>query len=178
LEDGPLVIDDFAVVGTMGWYDYSFRDPSLGISEDSYKAKFAPTINGACWADAKFVRWDYSDKEMTDLLAAKLNEHLGELKAANKILVVTHHLVTQKLLHSPRLLVPKTWRFLNAFLGSQKLYEVISGYKAVTDVVSGHIHMNRDKRINGQRFLTIGSSYTSKQLLSLAGDQIQRQNFP
>src|SRR4051812_41300927 len=42
LETDPLVERGFAVVGSVGWYDYSFASARLGIPRRFYEAKMSP----------------------------------------------------------------------------------------------------------------------------------------
>src|SRR5439155_13236483 len=39
LQDAPITIGDIAIVGSVGWYDYSFAQASLGIPRRFYAAK-------------------------------------------------------------------------------------------------------------------------------------------
>ena len=42
LDHAPVVLDGVALVGSVGWYDYSFREACLGIPTAFYRAKVAP----------------------------------------------------------------------------------------------------------------------------------------
>src|SRR5205085_3609013 len=42
LQSEPFVQNNVAIVGNVGWYDYSFADPSLGIPRRFYAAKTSP----------------------------------------------------------------------------------------------------------------------------------------
>src|SRR5262245_9705975 len=42
LQDSPFVSDELAIVGSIGWYDYSFAQPNLGIPRRFYAAKISP----------------------------------------------------------------------------------------------------------------------------------------
>src|SRR2546430_1100068 len=41
LQDSPMTIGDVAVVGSVGWYDYSFAQKNLGIPLRFYEAKIS-----------------------------------------------------------------------------------------------------------------------------------------
>src|SRR5437016_29094 len=42
LEIDPFVTQSFAIVGTVGWYDYSFASERLAIPKRFYQAKLSP----------------------------------------------------------------------------------------------------------------------------------------
>src|SRR5688572_9575180 len=42
LEGEPVVIDGVGVAGTVGWYDYSFAQPELGVPRRFYEQKVSP----------------------------------------------------------------------------------------------------------------------------------------
>ena len=42
LDHQPVVLGGVGLAGSIGWYDYSFADESLGIPEAFYEAKIAP----------------------------------------------------------------------------------------------------------------------------------------
>jgi 3',5'-cyclic AMP phosphodiesterase CpdA len=177
LEEGPLTIDGVGFAGCMGWYDYTFRDPSLGYPDDCYVSKCEPGGTEPVWGDAGHVRWPWSDVEVTAREVARLDAHLQQLTGAREVIVVTHHLLTSRLLFHPRVLVPKFWRFANAFLGSERMGEVIARYPNVRLAICGHIHEAREVTIGTQRFASVGGDYSRKALCSYDGKDIKRQWF-
>ena len=42
LQNQPFVAGEIAIVGSIGWYDYSFAQPSLEIPQRFYAAKISP----------------------------------------------------------------------------------------------------------------------------------------
>ncbi|MCK4602873.1 MAG: hypothetical protein KAU28_10435, partial [Phycisphaerae bacterium] len=97
LDHKPAMLDGVGLVGSIGWYDYSFRCESLGIPTDFYRAKVAPgaakQLGGQyrellerhrdrlterhfsmCmrWMDGAHVRLGISDEAFVELLADKL----------------------------------------------------------------------------------------------------------
>lgn len=177
LEEGPIVIGGIGFAGCMGWYDYSFRDESLGYSLTCYETKCEPESTEPVWGDAEYVRWPWSDGEVAAREAARLGQHLQHLSDAREVIVVTHHLPTSRLLFHPRALVPKFWRFANAFLGSERLGVTIAKYPNVRLALCGHIHEPREAAVGHQHFATVGGDYGRKALLSYDGSRIKRQWF-
>jgi predicted phosphohydrolase len=175
LEDGPFVHQGWGICGTMGWYDYSFKD-DIGIPDAAYRSKIYPD-GDAMWGDALHVRWPYSDEEVNDRLARKLAADLASLEGQGKIFVAMHHLPLKSLLVHPRILVPRAWRFLNAFLGSEEYGRILKANPRVACVAAGHVHMARTKTVGNQLYLTVGSDYTSKQLVVYSDGTISFVNF-
>lgn len=176
LEVEPVVIGDTAFVGSMGWYDYSFRDP-LDIGIDAYRAKTYPGDSVPSWNDATYVRWRATDPQMTEWMAERLSRHLDLVADASRIVVAIHHVPTKRLLMHPRCFVPRRWRFANAFLGSERFREVISRHGNVRSVVNGHIHLARTVSVGGTAYASIGGGYDAKQLLVAEGRAIKRLTF-
>jgi predicted phosphohydrolase len=174
LEDGPFVHRDWGICGTMGWYDYSFRD-DINVPDEAYRAKIYPR-GGDMWGDALHVNWPYTDEEVCSSLARKLKADLAGFKMG-RVFVVMHHLPLKSLLVHPRILVPHNWRFLNAFLGSEEFGRILTADSRVACVASGHIHLNRTKKLGSQLYLTVGSNYKAKQLVVYDGLKPKYRNF-
>lgn len=176
LEAEPLITrDGIGIVGAMGWYDYSLRD-EIGVPLECYEQKFCSEF-GVTWNDRLYVRWQFTDQEMTELQVHRLARHLDAVNGARESLVLIHHVPTKRLLVHPRAFVPRAWRFANAFLGSDRFAETITRYPRVRHVVNGHIHLATQAAIGLQKFTSIGGSYETKQLLVISGDSVARQTF-
>lgn len=180
LEAAPVVINGIGFAGCMGWYDYTFRDP-IGIKEGSYDTKTFPGDKDPGWNDVVFTRWNgYSDAQITEWQAMGLLKQLDSLsQRTDRIVVVTHHTPTKKLLVTPRFLLTNRQRFFNAFLGSSEFEKLFSQYaEKIALSVSGHIHIGRDVRGDKNvRYVSIGSDYSRKELVIVEGDTIARKRF-
>lgn len=176
LEDGPVVVGDLGFAGTIGWYDYSFRD-DIDASIEDYERKVCPWAPDVRWADADFVSWPFSDKELTGVLSQKLDCHLRDLASVERIVVVMHHLPFKDMLFYPRRLVPKKWRFLNAFMGSASFGEVIRRHQNVRQVVCGHIHAHRSHRYGNMVCTSNGGDYSSKAVLRFTEHRWRKGQF-
>ncbi len=75
------------------------------------------------------------------------------------------------------MLVPRFWRFANAFLGSERFAQVIGQHPNVRLAICGHIHEARNATIGAQRFCSIGSDYARKALLMIDGEHTTRRYF-
>jgi len=175
LEESPIEVNERVFVGSMGWYDYSFQD-EIGIPIEEYRAKRSSRVGGM-WGDAYYARLPCNDVAMTEIMVERLRTALEQVKDAAEVIVLTHHLPSKGLLFHPRCLVPKRWRYLNAFLGSRALGQVITRFSNVRHVVCGHIHAHKSIRENGIRMTSIGGGYQSKMLLCLDGDSLKTVTF-
>jgi putative phosphoesterase len=154
LPDNPFVIDDIAIVGSMGWYDYSFKREDLDISEEQYAEKH---WKGSFWRDYYSIDWSYTDKEVTELFNSKLQYDLDTLPAdVNTIVYVSHHLPFRELTlyrgHLP-------WDFFSAFIGSESTGEILKADGRVLLTISGHSHIRKKIEINGLTAMTVPLGY-------------------
>ncbi len=173
----PRVLGDVAFVGSMGWYDYSFRD-DIGIPEDAYVTKIYPGHDEPLWNDARFARFPWTDEELTEKLAARLEAQLRATACAKRTFAIVHHLTSKRLLVHPRAIVPRVWRFANAFLGSERLGDALRGAGRPIVAICGHVHMRAEHREAGVHHLTIGGDYKCKELLTVEADgEMTRQRF-
>ncbi|HEX4124477.1 MAG TPA: metallophosphoesterase, partial [Tepidisphaeraceae bacterium] len=181
LETDPFVRDGWAIVGTIGWYDYSFAHAPLGIPERFYAAKVSPGTAerfdeyrhllgdealsdrarsfASRWNDAKFVKLHRSDQAFLAELLEKLDRRLQAIPPHTQILAATHHLPFRALLPPSR--IPQ-WDFAHAYLGSEKLGELLLRYPAVKLALSGHSHFPAEATVGHIRAINIGSGYRAK----------------
>lgn len=177
LEDSPITVNSTSFVGTIGWYDYSFQDSRLKVPAGSYQEKRHPESGTIIWNDARYAKWGMSDAEVTQYFAEKLRSQLASCPPGQTIIVAMHHLPTRKLLFHPRWLVPKTYRFTNAFLGSDTFSGILEPVKQISHVFCGHAHMPRKAKINGHTYACIGGDYRNKQVVTLESGRMRRVNI-
>jgi predicted phosphohydrolase len=176
LDRAPCVMGRLGFAGTMGWYDYSFRDlPEVPI--EAYRAKTPPWEAHPVWADAHHANWEHSDETVAAAFAARLDQQLQCLlrQGIERVVVLTHHVPLKRLLFHPRFLMPRAWRFANAFLGSEFYGEVIGKYPNVELVLNGHMHMGSRVYHADRVYASIGGSYSSKELLVINEPQSIRR---
>jgi Icc-related predicted phosphoesterase len=181
LETRPLLAPGVAIVGTMGWYDYSFASPLLNIPKRFYQAKLSPgaakyfgredLFEGhddvpphtleimARWNDAKHVKLHRTDEQFVEELLAKLSKQLDEVAGVAKVVVATHLLPFRELLPPSHSL---QWEFTKAYLGSRRLGDVILRHKNVTHTICGHSHLAAEATIQHVKAINIGSTYKWK----------------
>ena len=186
LEEEPVVIGDVGFVGALGWYDYSFRVPELDVPMEVYRRKSMPGAGTPVWMDGVFVRWDFTDEEMTNRQVDRLRSHLEQLGDVSKIIVAIHHVPTEALLRPKmlpdfmprRLVVPHKWLVLNTYLGSRRFGELLAGYADRIEVaLCGHIHLGRRVVENGITYASNGSDYRSKEVVVYDPPELWRKKF-
>lgn len=144
----PHVVGDVGFVGVTGWYDYSLLDPALAdlVSVAECAAKRRPDL--AC-VDGQQVHWPgadgapLSDEALCDTMCALLGEQLDDVSGrCSRVVVVTHMLPSRALLTAMGAAEdrPREERFLDAFMGSDRLGAELRDRPEVVRVISGHYH--------------------------------------
>jgi Icc-related predicted phosphoesterase len=183
LETDPFRAGDVAVVGSVGWYDYSFAPPSLGIPRRFYEHKISPGaarhLGGyaelldeargdlsagvleimARWNDGNFVKLHRSDEQFLDELLTRLDAQLAAVADARRVVAAVHHLPFHQLLPPSR---SAQWDFARAFLGSERIGQVLLNHRNVLDVLCGHSHFAAEATVGHIRAVNIGSGYRNK----------------
>jgi len=186
LDHQPVVIGATGLAGSVGWYDYSFRDESLGIPEAFYEAKLSPGAAayygghdellaahrhvltdrqmelGVAWADGRHVRLGMSDARFVEMLADKLAGQLADLSSeCERIVAFLHHLPFESMVPAGR---PDRFAFAAAYMGAERLGEVLLDCDKLTHVYCGHSHWRDRRRVGRLAVVNIGSTYTDKHL--------------
>jgi len=189
LDHNPAVLGGAGLVGTIGWYDYSLRDKSLGIPEPFYRAKIAPGAAaytgehedlldahkdeltdrhlaiGSRWMDGRYVRLGMSDEAFVEILAERLQSQLEELsKRVDRIVAFVHHLPFRDLVPPNR---PDRFAFAAAYMGAERIGQVLLAWAKVSDVYCGHSHWPGRRQIGHLTVTNVGSTYTEKRLETL-----------
>jgi hypothetical protein len=183
LDRSPFRANGVAIVGNVGWYDYSFRPAAMGIPLRFYQHKVAPGAADRLaglehlvaergdvppaawevtsrWMDGVRVRLPMSDAGFARRCAESLRHQLAEVHdRAETVIAAIHHLPFAELV--PPTVVPN-WAFAGAFLGSEALGEVILEYPRVSHVFCGHSHRARTCRKGHVACKSIGSTYRQK----------------
>ncbi|HEY7116401.1 MAG TPA: metallophosphoesterase [Tepidisphaeraceae bacterium] len=187
LETEPLVAGGAAVVGTIGWYDYTFASEQLAIPQRFYQAKLSPgaaeqlnrndlladrsDITPAAleirvrWNDGTFVKLHRNDVQFAAECAERLEDHLRAVSpTASQVVVATHHVPFRELLPPPR---AGPLEFVKAYLGSQRLGDVIRRFDNVSRVFCGHSHVAARATFGQIEAVNLGSSYNWKTFQTL-----------
>jgi predicted phosphodiesterase len=184
LDREPFRAGDLAVVGNVGWYDFTFRSSVLNVPLRFYQHKIAPGAAarlaehrhllgdngdvpealqqlGTRWMDGVRVKLPVSDIAFTATLAAKLRRHLEDVsESADRIIAAIHHLPLADLV--PHSVIPN-WEFATGFMGSELFGEVLLDFDKVSHVFCGHSHRRRRCQKTHLTCCSIGSTYREKQ---------------
>lgn len=183
LDREPFIADGVAIVGSVGWYDYSFRSSVMGIPLRFFQRKVAPgaasrleehqdlltnsdDVSEAAmqvttrWMDGVRVKLPMSDAAFTERLAMKLSAHLQSARqGADRIVATIHHLPFAELV--PHSVIPD-WEFATAFHGAELFGEVLLQCPEVSHLFCGHIHRERRVKKAHIQCCSIGCTYTDK----------------
>lgn len=182
LESDPFITPGLAIVGSIGWYDYAFARPELGIPHRFYEKKVSPGAAErfeeftrlfdvshdiapaarevvARWNDGKFIKLHRSDKVFLEELLTRLEAQLQSLSKMPTILAAIHHLPFAELLPPPH---SAQWDFAKAYLGSPRLGELLLRHPNVRQAFCGHSHLPARARIGDIEAVNIGSGYRWK----------------
>ncbi len=144
LEHSPVVLGQVGFCGTIGWYDYSYKQNKYPISEKSYMRK---TLAGSVWNDVNYVKWDGSDPEIARQFERELQEQIDSIRdRVSQIIVATHHVPFREcVVYRDQL----PWDFFSAFMGSAGLGRICSDEPLVTHALFGHTHSEFFEMVNG-----------------------------
>lgn len=180
LEDDPVTLGTTTIVGSIGWYDYSFAVPELQIPRRFYEAKVSPgvaerlseyahLIDGAeppesaeiiaRWNDGKFVKLGMSDDAFLTQRLESLARQLNAQDRDASVVVAIHHVPFAELLPPRR---GMQWDFARAFLGSGRIGELLQRYANVRHVFCGHSHWPAEAQIGQIRAVNVGCGYRFK----------------
>jgi Icc-related predicted phosphoesterase len=187
LQDEPFREGGVAIVGSLGWYDYSFAQASLGIPRRFYQRKVSPgvaerlaeyadlverrdDVNPAAWEviarwnDGRFVKLRQSDDAFLDEQLAQLRAQLETLRELGTVVAALHHLPFRELLppsHNAQ------WDFAKAYLGSERIGRLLLEFPNVQHALCGHSHFAARARVGHIEAVNIGSGYRWKTAVTL-----------
>jgi len=147
----PVLLGDVAFVGTMGWYDYSFRVRAL---DRRYSlADYAARVSGF----DLHSRWSLPggdgaapDPAVAGEMVAALKEQFwwAEWRGARVVVAVTHFVPFVELLEVRG---TEAWDVNNAYMGSVSLGAALQTCPRLSAVIFGHAHRVTDREVRGVR---------------------------
>jgi hypothetical protein len=136
LEDEIMVVDDVAIVGTIGWYDYSAQDPAYKASDEENLRR-----KGEFDADAWMCDWPWNDIEFCSMIEPGFRERLKQAHDnpdVGRIIVVSHSPVfEEQIRRKPN---NSKWGFSNAYYGNLTFGKIAAEFEKVTHAYAGHTH--------------------------------------
>ena len=153
LARGPVLLEDnWAIVGDLGWYDFSYGDPSFSF-EDFDRMKYGERT----WQDKIKSIWDRDTLDVHRMFVERLELALDSVKG-RRVLMATH------VVQIPEFTVlnpGQMWKYFNAFLGSPE-YGEIALRKGVDLAVCGHVHHRSRLKKGGTEFVCPCLGYTAE----------------
>ncbi len=147
LEGENWIKDGIGVCGSIGWYDYSARDPKQDFSPADYAR-----LKGTVMVDAVMMDWQRTDQVFSDELGMALENRLQALEAdsaVREVLVATHVPPFEEgIAREPG---NRAWNLANAYFGNLTLGARIEKYAKVRHVISGHTHVGKKATLRGKQ---------------------------
>ncbi|MFX0116658.1 MAG: metallophosphoesterase [Candidatus Hodarchaeota archaeon] len=140
----PVIIEEIGFLGSVGWYDYSFRNPQWAINLLNYAAK---RWEGLVWNDVNYAEWEMSDPEVCEWLLQVLESDWQRLEEENMsdCFLILHHVPFRETVvykNNP------SWDFCSAFMGSQEFGDWARSRKGIKTVIFGHTHIPQKTQID------------------------------
>ena len=139
LPSNPLIIeDDFAFLGSIGWYDYTLREhkwdellkqEQVRYEEKCYRGRYLNELN--------YSNWGMTDKEVVKEFCNRLKDSFEVVKNIDKKMMVLHYLPFMQSVEYKQIL---EWDYFNAFMGAKIFGELIQEFK-ISTVIHGHTHI-------------------------------------
>ncbi|MFX0201671.1 MAG: metallophosphoesterase [Candidatus Hodarchaeota archaeon] len=147
LPQQPLVIaEDLAIIGNIGWYDYSFRNPKWDnqVTGLGYNGK---RWEGYVWYDVNFTDWGMPDVEVTEYLLNQLVKDYQKIKTVPHKMAVMHHIPFREgVVYKDSL----PWDFFCAFMGADCFGNFFQEGN-IKLVIHGHTHFPQVYRVGSCR---------------------------
>lgn len=144
----PLIIDDYVIIGGLGWYDYGFVDYYLKDMNEQDREENLILLKKTKWRDGRQVDFKLSDKEIA-LLENQRYEYLFKEFKDKKIILMNHFVPFYRYLIWNK--IDDEWCRKNAFMGSSYLEDLIEVNEQVEYVLFGHTHERHGIKVVGNR---------------------------
>ncbi|MBQ8638633.1 MAG: metallophosphoesterase [Lachnospiraceae bacterium] len=147
----------FALIGDVGWYDYSFANPRFSETELEQMNR-----DGRTWQDKLKNQWTADNLQRMKIQSGKLEMRLAQIRSRYgtdlPVIVMTHMIPVREFC------VPEErtmWQYFNAYLGSAHLGELFERYR-VSYSISGHVHYRKEAIHGATRYLCPCLGYHSE----------------
>lgn len=146
ISNPKIINDEWAIVGTPGWYDYGYGDLNKYSVEQYAKKRY----KFAYWNDYHYVNWGASDKEVSRKMLEQLEADIEKVKGYKLILMT--HIATH-----PNFVVPlpnRLYDFVNAYLGAKDYESIYKDHPQIKYSIMGHVHFRKVVKEFGTTFLS------------------------
>jgi predicted phosphohydrolase len=172
----PFRFGDVGFIGSLGWYDYSFRNPNFDdrittqmYAEGRYGLSTWVDMRRAWWLrhptdklqKPRRDRLCKTDEEVCSEMIRLLTKQADELSSAGimHIVAVVHHLPFERMVKH---IEDLRWDFFSAFMGSERIGEALLGNPRVSCALCGHTHRRVDVTVGHIRAMTSPIGYTDE----------------
>jgi putative phosphoesterase len=161
LPGNPLTINKVGFLGSIGWYDYSFRNTKWDSQVDliTYAAK---RYQGSVWNDVNYGEWEMSDAAVCQYLLSELDKDYNFLlnqQEIDEMVLILHHVpFKQFVIYKDDL----EWDFFSSFIGSQQFGDWASKHPEIKTIVFGHTHFPQVDEINGRKTYCVPIGYLAE----------------
>lgn len=162
LDEENIYIDNVAIVGSMMWYDYSYRSPELEHASITYFDKW----HKENWSDGKEINWDRNNKEFANELVDMFIGRMDEADARDDIdtiLVASHMPVYREQSYG----YEGDGRVSDSFYYNLTAGNLLRQFEKVKYVVSGHTHRGRTRQFGDLCLMTVPSDYGDPKYITL-----------
>ncbi|MFX0092114.1 MAG: metallophosphoesterase [Candidatus Hodarchaeota archaeon] len=139
----PITLDEWGFAGTIGWYDFSTRNPKWDnkVSLEDYSML---AWEGRRYMDSIYALWGKSHPEMADYFNQQLVKDCIKLQELgidrDKTIILTHHIPFRNAVHYFE--NDLNLDFFSAFMGCKKIGKIV--IQNACYVVFGHTHLRND----------------------------------
>lgn len=140
-----LINEEWAIVGTPGWYDYGYGNHEVYSLADFEKKRY----KFASWNDRHYVDWKRSDQKVSQEMLEKVRQDLR--KVGNRKVILMTHVATH-----PEFIVPlphRVYDYANAFLGAKTYETLYEEFPSIQYSVMGHVHFRKTYEEKGTTYL-------------------------
>ncbi len=169
----PFRLGDVGFIGSLGWYDYSFRNPKF---DDEITAQIyaGGQYGRSMWIDMRRAWWlrhpidktrklirerlCRSDGDVCSEMIESLTEQADRLSAdgVNRIIAVIHHLPFSQMVNY---IDDLSWDFFATFMGSKRMGEALLRNARISHALCGHTHHKVDLTVDHIRALASPIGY-------------------
>ncbi|WP_225743402.1 metallophosphoesterase [Marinilactibacillus sp. Marseille-P9653] len=147
LVGNPKILnDEWAIVGSPGWYDYGYGDHQKYSIEQFDKKKY----KFASWNDRHYVDWVMDDQSVSKRMLDQLTSDM-ESVGKRKIILMTH-VATHSEFVVP--LPNRIYDYANGFLGAKSYESLYTKYPQIKYSLMGHVHFRKTYRDTDRTYIS------------------------
>jgi putative phosphoesterase len=140
----PLLLGDtWAVIGDMGWYDYTYR-------EDSWTREDCASRKELYWRDSVFAKFGMDDEAVTNRMLDSFRTQLEAHRDRNVVFV--NHFIPYRD-YVPISSHSQVWNMIRPFMGSARIGDLLDESPHVRHVIFGHVHWRFGTKRRGHQWV-------------------------